>query len=72
MYKKKTELDGMKFPVGFLQNNIDEFRKKHDLINYQKIMKTLVSQRITNSKHHVPYRQDNGFPYPLLIIEDEV
>ena len=27
MYKNKTELDGNNFPVGFLQNNIDEVAK---------------------------------------------
>ena len=35
-------------------------------------MKTLISQIIATIKHHVTYVQGNGFPYPLLKIEDEV
>ena len=35
-------------------------------------MKTLISQIIATVKHHVTYGQGNGFPYPLLKIEDEV
>ena len=36
VYKNKTELDGNKFPVGFLQNNIDEVEK---IITCQTITK---------------------------------
>ena len=32
----------------------------------------LISQRIATSMHHVPCVQGNGFPDPLLKIEDEV
>ena len=69
--RKKTELCDKKFPVVSLQNNIDEAGKKN-LPNDKKITKTLISQRIATAKHHVPYGQGNGFPYPLLKIEDEV
>ena len=63
MYKNKTELDGKKSPVGFLQNNIDELAKKHNLPNNHKIAKRLISQKIATSNNYVPYGQGKGFPY---------
>ena len=70
MYKNKTELDGKKFPFGFLQKNIYKVAKTHNLMNDHKIIKTLISQRIVTAKHHVPYGKGSGFPYMLLKIED--
>ena len=70
MYKNKTELYGKEFLVGILQNNIDEMKKNWP--NDHKIMKTLISQLIATGKHHVPYGRGNGFPSPLLKIENEV
>ena len=61
MYYNKTELDGMKLIVGFLQKNIDEVAERHNLPNYNKINKTIISQIITTAKHHVPYLQGSGF-----------
>ena len=55
MYHNKTELYGKKFPVGFLQNNIDEVANIYNLLNDHKITKTLISQIIVTAKHHVPY-----------------
>ena len=72
MYKRKTELYGKKFPVKIPQKSIDEVAKIHNLPNYPKITKTLISQIIVTDKHRVPYGQGSGFPAPLLKIENEV
>ena len=66
VYKRKTELYGKKFPVKIPQKSIDEVAKIHNLLNNQKITKTLKTQRIATAKHHVLYGQGNGFPSPLL------
>ena len=72
MYQKKTEIDSKKLPIGFLQKMIDEVANIYNLPNDHKIRKTLIWQRISTAKHHVPYGQGNGFPYPLMKIDDEV
>ena len=51
---------------------MDEVAKKHNLLNDHNITKTLISKIIVTDKHHIPYGQGNGFPSPLLKIEDEV
>ena len=64
--RRKKELYGNKLPFGLFQKNIDEVAKIHNLLNNQKITKTLKTQRIATAKHHVLYGQGNGFPSPLL------
>ena len=61
IYHKKTGLHSKNFPVGLLQNIIDEVAKKHHLPNNHKITKTLISQIIVTAKHDVPYGQVNVF-----------
>ena len=41
VYNNKTELDGKNFPVGLLQNNIDEVAKKTQLTEQLKKIRHL-------------------------------
>ena len=58
-------------PVGFLQNNIDEVAKQHNLQNDHNITKPLISQIFGTGKHCVTYGQGNDFPAAVLKIEDK-